>query len=184
MYGISTYDIQTIDTKLELQRKYIQSRFFDFGEETKSAIEFTYSANLNPKKYFAEMNNRINSIFEYAKQLNLKPVFVTLTAPSKYHKFNVNGDLKINPNETAKELTQIFNKFTNLRIFQKMKKELGHGLIYFRVYEPHKSGVPHLHAMLFLPTDYILDIKKKFFSYFTDKVKWGNNRKSIDFKYT
>lgn len=184
MYGISTYDIQTIDTKLELQRKYIQSRFFDFGDETKSAIEFTYSANLNPKKYFAEMNNRINSIFEYAKQLNLKPVFVTLTAPSKYHKLNVNGDLKINPNETAKELTQIFNKFTNLRIFQKMKKELGHGLIYFRVYEPHKSGVPHLHAMLFLPTDYILDIKKKFFSYFTDKVKWGNNRKSIDFKYT
>ncbi len=184
MYGISTYDIQTIDTKLELQRKYICSRFFDFGEETKSAIEFTYSANLNPKKYFAEMNNRINSIFEYAKQLNLKPVFVTLTAPAKFHKLNVNGDLKINPNETAKELTQIFNKFTNLRIFQKMKKQLGHGLIYFRVYEPHKSGVPHLHAMLFLPTDYILDIKKKFFSYFTDKVKWGNNRKSIDFKYT
>ena len=184
MYGISTYDIQTIDTKLELQRKYICSRFFDFGEETKSAIEFTYSANLNPKKYFAEMNNRINSIFEYAKQLKLKPVFVTLTAPAKYHKLNVNGDLKINPNETAKELTQIFNKFTNLRIFQKMKKDLGHGLIYFRVYEPHKSGVPHLHAMLFLPTDYILDIKKKFFSYFTDKVKWGNNRKSIDFKYT
>ena len=184
MYGISTYDIQTIDTKLELQRKYIQSRFFDFGDETKSAIEFTYSANLNPKKYFAEMNNRINSIFEYSKQLNLKPVFVTLTAPSKYHKRNVNGDLKINPNETAKELTQIFNKFTNLRIFQKMKKDLGHGLIYFRVYEPHKSGVPHLHAMLFLPTDYILDIKKKFFQYFTDKVKWGNNRKSIDFKYT
>ena len=62
MYEISTYDIQTIDTKLELQRKYICSRFFDFGDETKSAIEFTYSANLNPKKYFAEMNNRINSI--------------------------------------------------------------------------------------------------------------------------
>ena len=65
-----------------------------------------------------------------------------------------------------------------------MKKELGHGIIYFRVYEPHKSGVPHLHAMLFLPFDYILDIKKKFFEYFTDKVKWGNNKKSLDFRYT
>ena len=108
MYGISTYDIQTIDTKLELQRKYICSRFFDFGDETKSAIEFTYSANLNPKKYFAEMNNRINSIFEYSKQLNLKPVFVTLTAPSKYHKRNVNGDLKINPNETIRSWTYLF----------------------------------------------------------------------------
>lgn len=184
MYGITKEDIQVIDIKLEEQRKYITSRFFDFGDESKSALEFTYSANLNPKKYFAEMNNRINSIFDYAKELNLKPVFCTITAPSKYHKCNVNGELKINPNETAKELTQIFNKFTNLRIFQRMKKQLGHGLIYFRVYEPHKSGVPHLHAMLFVPTDYILDIKKKFYEYFTNKVKWGNNRKSLDFKYT
>jgi RNase P subunit RPR2 len=184
MYGITKEDIQVIDIKLEEQRKYITSRFFDFGDESKSALEFTYSANLNPKKYFAEMNNRINSIFDYAKNLNLKPVFCTITAPSKYHKCNVNGELKIKPNETAKELTQIFNKFTNLRIFQKMKKQLGHGLIYFRVYEPHKSGVPHLHAMLFVPTDYILDIKKKFYDYFTNKVKWGNNRKSLDFKYT
>ena len=184
MYGITKEDIQVIDIKLEEQRKYITSRFFDFEDESKSALEFTYSANLNPKKYFAEMNNRINSIFDYAKDLNLKPVFCTITAPSKYHKCNVNGELKIKPNETAKELTQIFNKFTNLRIFQRMKKELGHGLIYFRVYEPHKSGVPHLHAMLFVPVDYILDIKKKFYDYFTNKVKWGNNRKSLDFKYT
>lgn len=188
MYGITKEDIQVIDIKLEEQRKYITSRFFDFGDESKSALEFTYSANLNPKKYFAEMNNRINSIFDYAKELNLKPVFCTITAPSKYHKCfedgNKRGQLIINPNETAKELTQIFNKFTNLRIFQRMKKQLGHGLIYFRVYEPHKSGVPHLHAMLFVPTDYILDIKKKFYEYFTNKVKWGNNRKSLDFKYT
>ena len=188
MYGITKEDIQVIDIKLEEQRKYITSRFFDFGDESKSALEFTYSANLNPKKYFAEMNNRINSIFDYAKELNLKPVFCTITAPSKYHKCFEDGDkrgqLIINPNETAKELTQIFNKFTNLRIFQRMKKQLGHGLIYFRVYEPHKSGVPHLHAMLFVPMDYILDIKKKFYDYFTNKVKWGNNRKSLDFKYT
>lgn len=184
MYGITKEDILVIDNKLENQRKYITSRLFEFGDESKSALEFTYSANLNPKKYFAEMNNRINSIFDYAKDLNLKPVFCTITAPSKYHKHNVNGELKEKPNETAKALTQIFNKFTNIRLFQKMKKELGHGLIYFRVYEPHKSGVPHLHAMLFVPKDYILEIKKKFFRYFTDKVKWGNNRKSLDFKYT
>lgn len=184
MYGITKHDIEFIDFKLEYQKKYLVSRFFDFDDESKSALDFTYSANLNPKKYFAEMNNRIKSIFDYAKDLNLKPVFCTITAPAKYHKKNVNGELKINPNETAKDLTQIFNKFTNLKIFQKMKKELGHGIIYFRVYEPHKSGVPHLHAMLFLPFDYILDIKKKFFEYFTDKVKWGNNKKSLDFRYT
>lgn len=184
MYGITTNDIKIIDEKLEYQKKYLMNRYFTFEGETKTVLDFTYSANLNPTKYFAEMNNRINSIFQYAKDLNLKPVFMTLTAPSKYHQTDRNKNLLISPNETAKALTQIFNKFTSLQIFRRLKKELGHGLIYFRVYEPHKSGVPHLHAMLFLPSDYILDVKKKFYSYFTDLGRWGNNKKSIDFKYT
>lgn len=184
MYGITKEDILMIDNKLEKQRKYIASRLFEFGDESKSALEFTYSANLNPKKYFAEMNNRINSIFEYAKELDLKPVFCTITAPSQYHQTDMNKKLIKKPNETAKALTQIFNKFTSLQLFRRMKKDIGHGLIYFRVYEPHKSGVPHLHAMLFVPKDYILEIKNKFYEYFTDKVRWGNNIKSLDFKYT
>lgn len=184
MYGITKEDILAIDEKLEYQKKFIANSLFDFGDENKSALEFTYSANLNPKKYFAEMNNRINSIFEYTKDLDLKPVFCTITAPSKYHQTNKFRELIEKPNDTAKALTQIFNKFTNLQIFQKMKKELGHGLIYFRVYEPHKSGVPHMHCMLFVPKDYILDIKNKFYNYFTNKVRWGNNSKSLDFKYT
>ncbi|OCL91386.1 replication endonuclease [Arcobacter porcinus] len=185
MYGIKKSDIIQIDEKMEYQKKYILNRFFDFGfDEQKSILDFTYSANLNPKKYFAEMNNRVNSIFEYAKSLNLKPVFATITAPSKFHQTDRKRNLLISPNETAQELTQIFNKFTNLQIFQKMKKNLGRGLIYFRVYEPHKSGVPHMHIMMFLPKDYILEVKNKFYNYFTDRVRWGNNRKSLDFKYT
>ena len=66
MYGITKHDIEFIDFKLEYQKKYLVSRFFDFDDESKSALDFTYSANLNPKKYFAEMNNRIKSIFDYA----------------------------------------------------------------------------------------------------------------------
>lgn len=184
MYGITKEDIVNIDKKMEYQRKYLINHFFDFGDENKNILDFTYSANLNPSKYFAEMNNRVNSIFEYSKQLNLKPVFATITAPSKYHQTDRNRKLIHSPNDTAKALTQILNKFTSLQIFRKMKKSLGHGLIYFRVYEPHKSGVPHCHIMFFLPKDYILDVKKKFYEYFTDKVRWGNNSKSLDFKYT
>ncbi|PIE85797.1 hypothetical protein CSA08_00145, partial [Candidatus Gracilibacteria bacterium] len=134
LYGITTNDIKIIDEKLEYQKKYLMNRYFTFEGETKTVLDFTYSANLNPTKYFAEMNNRINSIFQYAKDLNLKPVFMTLTAPSKYHQTDRNKNLLISPNETAKALTQIFNKFTSLQIFRRLKKELGHGLIYFRVY--------------------------------------------------
>lgn len=185
MYGITKEDIEFLDTKVKNQKQWMLDNLsdFDFGEN-KTALDFTYSANLNPEKYFAEMNNRINSIFDYAKELKLYPVFVTLTAPSEFHKKDRTGNLKINPNTTAKELTQIWNKFTNLQVFQKLRKSTCQSLMYFRVYEPHKTAVPHMHAMLFLPKDSILEVKKKYYEYFTDKVRWGNNRKSIDFKYT
>ena len=185
MYGLDPLDFEAIDKKLDFQKAFIENKFFDFDfAENKSALEFTYSANLNPNKYFAEMNNRINSIFQYSKNLGLMPVFCTITAPSKYHQTDKNRKLIYSPNDTAKALTQIFNKFTNLQVFQRMKRETNHGLIYFRVYEPHKSGVPHCHIMLFLPKNYILEVKNKFFEYFTNAEKWGNNKKSLDFRYT
>ena len=185
MYGLDPLDYEVIDEKLDFQKSFIENKFFDFDfAENKSALEFTYSANLNPNKYFAEMNNRINSIFQYSKNLDLMPVFCTITAPSKYHQTDKNRKLIYSPNETAKALTQIFNKFTNIQVFQRMKRETNHGLIYFRVYEPHKSGVPHCHIMLFLPKNYILEVKNKFFEYFKNAERWGNNKKSLDFRYT
>ena len=183
MYGIDNEDIEFIEEKLDKQKAFLQNFNMDFGDSSINMLNNTYSANLNPKKYFAEINNRVNSLFNYAKDNGLKPVFVTLTAPSKYHKKDNYGNYIANPNDTAKALTQIWNKFTNLQVFQRMKKDLNHGLVYFRVYEPHKSGVPHLHAMLFIPSTYILPVKKKFKEYFSSN-KWGANKKAIDFRYT
>ncbi len=183
MYGISMDDIINIDNKIQNQKQYLENFSVEFSDKSINMLDNTYSANLNPKKYFAEINNRVNTMFSNAKDKGLKPVFITLTAPTKYHRKNEDGSYKIDPNETAKALTQIWNKFTNLKIFQQMKKELGHGLVYFRVYEPHKSGIPHLHAMLFLPSTYILPVKKKFKQYFSSD-KWGANKRAIDFKYT
>ena len=189
MYGITTQDIKQINSKIDKQKQYLKNFNLDFLNSSNnnnndlSMLDFTYSANLNPKKYFAEINNRINTIFLNAKEKGLKPVFVTLTAPSSYHKKDKNGKLLIDPNQTAKDLTQIWNKFTSLQIFRKMKKELGYGLVYFRVYEPHKSSVPHLHAMIFIPVHYILKVKKKYKEYFSSS-SWGANKNAIDFKYT
>lgn len=185
MYGITNNDIEFINDKINFQKKYLENFTMDFGDTSKSTnmLDNTYSANLNPKKYFSEINNRVNTMFNNAKEKGLKPVFVTLTAPSQYHRKYKDGKLIIEPNETAKDLTQIWNKFTSLQIFRKMKKELGHGLVYFRVYEPHKSSVPHLHAMIFIPVNYILDVKKKYKEYFSSS-SWGANKNAIDFKYT
>ena len=172
------------ENKKHKQKVFLTTGLIDIPNSNKSLLDNTYSANLNPKKYFAEINNRVNTMFNNAKDKGLKPVFVTLTAPSKYHKKYEDGTLVINPNETAKALTQVWNKFTNLQVFQRMKKELGYGLVYFRVYEPHKSAVPHLHAMIFIPSSYILEVKRKYKEYFSNTSKWGANKKAIDFKYT
>jgi len=184
MYGITSHDIERIDKKIEFQKEYLKNMNMHFMEQSINMLDNTYSSNLNPKKYFAEINNRVNTMFTNAKEKGLKPVFVTLTAPSKYHRKYDNGTLHIDPNETAKALTQVWNKFTNLQVFQKMKKELGHGLVYFRVYEPHRSSVPHLHAMIFIPVNYILEVKRKYKEYFSDTTKWGASKKAIDFKCT
>lgn len=181
MYGITESDRQRIDKKIEYQKEYLKNFSIDIGDKKINMLNSTYSANLNPKKYFSEINNRVNSIFNYAKDKGLKPVFVTLTAPSHYHKKYDDGNYSIDPNDTAKDLTQIWNKFTRLKLFTRMKKETGHNLVYFRVYEPHKSGVPHLHAMLFLPVNYILPVKKRFKKYFAD---FGTNKNAMDFRYT
>jgi len=184
MYGISDKDIESIDKNIEFQKNWLENFSIDFGNKSVSMLNNTYSANLNPKKYFAEINNRVNTMVANAKDQGLKPIFITITAPSSFHRKYDNGDLQVNPNDTAKEMTQIWNKFTNLQVFQKMKKELNISLTYFRVYEPHKSGVPHLHALLFLPSSYILKVKKKFYEYFTNKNKWGSNIGGIGFRYT
>ncbi len=184
MYGITAEDITFIDNKIAFQKKFLENFSVDFADTSINMLDNTYSANLNPKKYFSEINNRVNTMVANAKDKGLLPVFVTLTAPSKFHRKYEDGNYVVNPNETSKALTQIWNKFTNLQVFQKMKKELGFGLTYFRVYEPHKSGVPHLHALVFLPACYILPVKKKFLEYFKNKDKWGANHGGIGFRYT
>jgi len=182
LFGVSFDDIERLDLKLTRQLNYIESLGFNFGEG-KSAKDFVYSANLNPKKYFAEINNRVNTIFLNAKEKGLKPVFCTITAPSEYHKINQDGSFVVDPNETAKKISSIFDYFkTNLYIFRKMKREINYDITYFRVYEPHKSGVPHCHIMMFLPVEYILRVKKAFYHYFSTRL--GSNLKALDFRYT
>jgi hypothetical protein len=183
MYGITQKDIEQLDNKILHQKQFLSFGTLDIDGCDRKLIEFTYSANINPKKYFAEVNNRVNAIINITSSMGLSPVFVTITAPSKYHEKDNYGNLMIDPNTTAKALTQIFNDFTNTSIFKKIRKEYERGFHYIRTYEPHKSGVPHLHAILFLPMKYIKPLESKFNEYFTDKQRWGNNLKSLKYIY-
>ncbi len=194
MYGIDNYDKRMIDERIKKQKKFLQNFVIDLGNKEFNLLDNTYSANLNPKKYFSEINNRVNSINKHAKDMGLMPVFITLTAPSRFHplKYNKHIDklLENNPNygyynlnhaikDASIFLSDLWHKFTSLQVIRRMKREIGKGLIYFRVYEPHESGVPHIHALVYLPKNWILPIKKAFFKYFK-----SFGIKQLQFKYT
>lgn len=195
MFGIDFEDKCLIDRKLEKQKNFLENFVIDLGTKEFNLLDNTYSANLNPKKYFSEINNRVNSINKYAKDIGLMPVFITLTAPSHFHPIKtINKKKNIyenNPNyrydnnhkKAVKDasilLSELWHKFTSLQVVRKMKKQTGNGLIYFRVFEPHKSGVPHIHALVYIPKNWILQIKKKFYEYFK-----CFGIKQLQFKYT
>jgi hypothetical protein len=176
MFGVTQKDIDYIDSKIDFQKEYIKKFVSNFEDDESDFLKSVYSASLNPKKYFAEINTRVNTLVNNSKEKGFMPVFVTLTLPSYFHRKKEDGSLYISPNESAKALSNVWAKFLRLKIFEHLKNDFGEAMTYFRVYEPHKSGVPHLHAMLFIPTEYILKVKKRFYSYFMDSKTWGKTK--------
>lgn len=193
-YGITNEDRQYIDKKLDKQRKFLKNFVIPIGHKDIDLLENSYSANINPEKYFSEINNRVNSIVTYAKDLNLKPVFLTITAPSylniahnKYaykslykggHHYcpytkskmfiydNKLGPEKLNSRKTTRELSKFWARFISLQVFRRIKKETGHNMIYFRTYEPQENCTPHIHALIFIPENFIKEVEGKFNEFF------------------
>ncbi len=147
MYGIEEIDKNYIDEMISKQIYFLRSNDLN-----------VVSATVTPKKYLAELYNRINAMTELSKEDNLVPVFITITAPSRYHNSGLNYN-NSTPGNTAFYLSLVWAKFLRSNVFKRIKKDkLKYH--YFRTYEPHKSGVPHLHSMLYVPLKYVIDIKK------------------------
>ena len=83
---------------------------------------------------------------------------MTLTLPSKYHKYKTNKKTKAlepnynydgtTPREAVKVLTKMFAKLRQDRSLKELTRD---ERMYFRVNEPHKNGTPHTHILLFVP---------------------------------
>lgn len=79
MYGINEDIKKYIDEKIRKNKDYLKNLTF-FTEDYKlvSMFDSDMNANLSPERYFAEVNNRVNTLFRYAKELNLYPAFNSL----------------------------------------------------------------------------------------------------------
>jgi hypothetical protein len=144
MYGITVDDIREIDEKINKQIKF-------FSDNGLSAM----GANVAPEKYLAELNNRVNALTKQSFEKNLKPVFITITCPSEYHpSSSVYKGYSVR--EANKKLYSIWNKVIQSRVMRESDYE------YIQTKEPHKSGVPHLHAVFFIEEEKLQRFKRIF----------------------
>jgi len=177
-YGLSKYDLESVAQKLKKQKQFLEFSFlYDRINQTKISLSDIFiSANHSPNRYYAEIQNRINTLSELAKKRGLKALFMTMTLPGEYHPYTDNNT-RINPEyngvnakEAVKELTKMFAKLRHDRSLKDgLTKE---NRIYFRVNEPHKDGTPHTHILMFVPAERVSRIKKAFKRLFN---RVGNN---------
>jgi len=156
-YGLTESDFDFVSLKLKIQKEFLNSHYlFDTTKKTKIFLsEVIISSNHNANRYYAQVQNRVNTLNKVAKKMNLVPLFLTLTLPSRFHpqkqKSKYDKTLIDNPKfdgtstrQASKYLTKMFKKLRDDRAYRGGKK------IYFRVVEPHKDGTPHTHILLFV----------------------------------
>ena len=163
----STEKIRTIvDKRIEKNTLFLKNFTFETSKgELCSLYDSTMNANIRPDLYFSEVNNRVNSIFKIAYERDLSPVFLTITLPPEFH-FNSKNYNNFTPRESALYLSDVWHKFMKLSLFRKIRKFTNESMIYIRTYEPHKDGTPHMHAMLFVPSVFINELKSKFYEHY------------------
>ncbi len=115
----------------------------------------------NPENARAELMKRIRGLEEYAEEIGYSAVFMTVTAPSKYHASSQHWNGQT-PRQTSKYMVE-----TWALARAQLKRDNQH---YFgvRVAEPHQDGTPHWHIMLFCPADSIKGICRVVRRYFCE----------------
>lgn len=195
-YGLTLYDYNEVKIKHQNQKDFLNKNFI-YDKMTRNKIplsDITISANHNPNRYHAQIQNRINTLVQTAEDKKLKPLFITLTLPSEFHKMKYNKTTnKLIPNPkyngtTPKEAIKILTKmYSKLRQDRSLKELNKNQRIYYRVNEPHKDGTPHTHVLLYIPENRInrtITAFKRLFNTKTNKIEHDiQSAKSYIMKY-
>jgi len=171
-YGLTEVDLLQEQYRMKRQKEFLEKAYIqDKITGNKIALNsLVVSANHNANRYYGEIQNRVNTLTNLAKERNLEAIFMTITLPSEYHakkqKSPTDKELVDNPKyngATAKESSKVLTKmFARLRQDRSMKSLTKEQRVYFRVSEPHKDGTPHTHILMFVPKDCIERIVKAF----------------------
>ncbi|WP_428739950.1 replication endonuclease [Sulfurimonas sp.] len=178
-YGLTRSDLASVKLKLRKQENFLKYSYVQNNHTGQmiSLQDCIISANHNPKQYYGEIQNRIDTLTREADNANLIPVFLTLTLPSEFHPMKEDKKTKqlvknqkfngTTPKEAVKVLTKMWGKLRHDRSLKELSKTQR---MYYRVNEPHKDGTPHTHILLFIPNDKIQKVETAFNRLFNPKT--------------
>lgn len=120
----------------------------DEGDQL-SLLECSDASVANPVNRRNELMTRVRGMEELAIALDLSGMLLTLTAPSKYHAYHINGSENKKFNQsTPRETMEYLNKVWSLIRSAWAKEDIK--ALGLRVCEPHHDGTPHFHFLLFI----------------------------------
>jgi hypothetical protein len=158
--------------KEQKQQKYLQNQQEYHNQLTGETYTMSYSLKLKQMQKVKERQQQIYAIVNLANQKKLKPLFLTLTVPSEYHPFIFNQKtrkiIKKNPkfkfntiDEAISPAYQILKE--TYKAFYYQVKKIDKSILYIKVYEPHKTLIPHLHVLLFINEELLERVKTIFY---------------------
>jgi len=128
----------------------------------------------NPANRRHELMARIRGCQEYADSVGFVALFVTLTAPGKYHRLKKRGKYFIEnenwngapPVMAHRWISAVWEKFRSA-VGRETKKRPALDYFGMRVVEPHVDGTPHWHAVFFVAPAHVDGFTKMLISYQT-----------------
>ena len=182
LYGVSPLDVELCQAKLDSQREYMRSfSFVNANGQVRNLLDISMSANFSDK-YYAEVSNRVNVFSSFAIDYFQVPVFLTITLNGCFRSA-LNGDYskfmpidyRYLPDEvkykaknsaplSISDLVAVLNHQWNLFIMRYSRKFKNIDRSYIRCFEPHKKdGVPHIHALFYVPA-HTIDFMKRIYT--------------------
>ncbi|CED59242.1 Putative phage gene [Moritella viscosa] len=139
----------------------------DSGEEI-ALYDMFYKSTANPAIRRCELMVRMAGYQSIATAMGCDGLFLTLTAPSKYHNTRKKGGfvdqwLGNSPKDAQRYLCKVW-----ARIRAQLKRE-ELPVFGMRVAEPHHDGTPHWHLLMFMQPEHVDRIREIFIGYAIDE---------------
>lgn len=125
--------------------------------EIVSLWDIAQHTNFNSVVKLAETAKRLDGIQGQADREGMIARFITITCPSKYHRFSKDRfNPKFDKSLTSKDAKKHLSKV--VKDAHKRLSNAGIPVIGMRVLEPHHDGTPHLHAVIWAMPETIEEV--------------------------